>query len=133
MARRKDYTSLTTMEKSRKILHALSSLLMFIYFVPREFFIFKREWFLLAPLGFFVLLELVRISKGWLFFGMRDYERRQVSGYIWAGSTLVLAVMLFPPKLVIPIYVCWAWLDPICSILKRNPPWYPVIPFALYV
>ena len=59
--------------------------------------------------------------------------RKQVSGYIWAGSTLVLSLILFPPKLVIPVYVCWAWLDPLCSILKRNPPFYPMVPFALYV
>ena len=121
------------MEKARKMLHAFSSIFMLMYLFPKDVFGIQRDWFLVGPLIFFVLIELFRISQSWLFPGMREYERTQVSGYVWAGSTLVLSLVLFPPKLVIPIYVCWACLDPLCSILKQSPPYYPMVPFALYV
>ena len=124
---------ITPVEKTRKIFHAFSSLFMLIYFIPDEVFGIRHEWFFFGPFILFVIVDLGRISQGWLFPFMREYERTQVSGFTWAGATLILAVILFPPNLVIPIYVCWALLDPLCSVLKKRSALYPILPFTIYV
>ncbi len=129
----KDKGRLGFMEKVRKVLHALSSFFMLFYLLPETILWVQREWLLFVPLVLVTFLELVRISQGWLLPGMREYERSNVSGYVWAGATLVLAIVIFPPSMVIPVYVCWAWLDPLCSLMKRDSVLYPFVPFFLYV
>ncbi|MFI4919777.1 MAG: hypothetical protein ACHP65_09505, partial [Legionellales bacterium] len=44
-----------------------------------------------------LMVEIIRIQQGWLFFCQREYERKTPSAFIWTGLGLIV-VLIFAPQ-----------------------------------
>lgn len=74
-------------------------------------------WTLLAVV---ILLEGIRLKLGWVVFGQREYEARQISAFAW-GSVGIILVLLFSPGLEFSLPIIWslAFADPILGESRR--------------
>jgi hypothetical protein len=121
----------------RRGFHLLTSLFVVYYWLPLfipELGLYRWQVALLglALLGSF---EAYRIHQGWLFFGLRDYEKRAVAGYFWGASGYVLALLLFPQALAMITILGTAFTDPVLGEMRRRPApqrWGPAAGFAVW-
>ncbi len=77
-------------------------------------------WILLAAA---LVLEAVRMRGGIRsehFFGLREYERTRVSGYVYFGMASVVLLTLVPQPLAIPCLVGAALGDPLLGELRNR-------------
>lgn len=73
-------------------------------------------WVLLLLL---IVLEMVRLVKGFQIFGQREHESKRISSFAW-GAGALLIVLLFAPKMfAYPIVATCALVDPLMGELRR--------------
>jgi hypothetical protein len=80
-----------------------------------------------------MIFEAFRLGTGRIFFGLRDYERNQLSAYAWAAIAITIAFLFFPPVFVICAVVGLGWTDPLIGELRKH--WkeaYPTLPIVVY-
>ncbi len=123
--------------------------------------IFRRTFHLASPifLGYYVLpevvhgtitrtsllilfagtawcIEVARISLGLRLFGMRGYEGQRVSAYAQGTLGLVVGLLFVDPRIVIPVFIGMAWIDPFASQVRERRwprPTVGVVYFALFL
>ena len=86
---------------------------------PREFVI--------SVLGFFVVLEAIRVKFGIVIVGQREYEAQQISALGWGAFAVCLALIIAPQegdgleagKFTIPLICGLTFVDPIMWEVKR--------------
>lgn len=67
------------------------------------------------------VLEGIRLSRGMVMFGQRDYEKRQVSAFAWGGLSMGLVCLFAPsPATAIPIVFTCALSDPLMGEMRRH-------------
>lgn len=44
-----------------------------------------------------IILEGIRIKKGWLFYGQREYEKNEPSAFMWTCLGVILVLLCAPP------------------------------------
>ena len=67
-----------------------------------------------------VVLEALRLIKGWVAFGQRSYEAKQISSFSWAAVSICLVLLFAPGKMYgIPIIWSCAFTDPLLGELRR--------------
>src|SRR3989442_7259471 len=117
----------------RRAFHLISPVFMAYYLLPEELGGgITRTSVTLLFLGTAASIEISRIALGLRMFGMRTYEEQRVSAY--AQAALGLAVRLFvirDPRIVIPVFIGMAWIDPLAGLCRRQG-WNRVIPTATY-
>lgn len=118
----------------RRLFHLCAPVILIYYLLPERFFLHSREVWLI--LGFLALMaiEAVRLYTGKVFFGMREYERKQLSAYAWAGIAVVIAFLFFPMPFVICAVVGIGWTDPLIGEMRRKKlmKYYPGLPLLVY-
>ncbi len=84
----------------------------------------QPEHFIYLVLIVNTVFEMVRIRYGWVFFGYRKYERRQISALAW-GIWCIALLLLFAPggyesgiQYALPIATALALADPIMGELR---------------
>ena len=114
--------------------HLCAPVILIYYLLPERFIFLSREIWLI--LGFFALMaiEAGRLLTGKVFFGMREYERKQLSAYAWAGIAVVIAFLFFPMPFVVCAVVGIGWTDPLIGEMRRRKrmEYYPGIPLLVY-
>ncbi len=106
----------------RRGFHSLSSLFVVYYWLPPyiEPLQLSREY--VALLGLFLLtaFEAYRMHRGWVFFGLRDYEKKWIAGYYWGAFGYVLALLFFEPRFAIITILGTTLVDPILGELRAS-------------
>lgn len=118
---------------ARRILHICAPVFLIYYYIPDDCWIgIPKRIALLVILLIVLFVELFRILLGLEFFGLKYYEKKQVSAYAWASLGFALAFLIFNPVLVVPVIFGMAWIDPLCAYLRKRKIGYPIIPLAGY-
>jgi len=120
----------------RRGFHMLSSLFVVYYWVPEtivEVDLTRQEVAVLG-LSLFAVFEAYRIYRGWVFLGLREYERRWVAGYFWGASGYVLALLFFPQRFAMLTILGTTLIDPALGEIRKTPwkRWGPAVGFVLW-
>lgn len=76
---------------------------------------------LLILLVVILLFELVRLRKGWLLFGQREYEKDSICATTWTLVALIILLLLSPTiALSMAIAVTCAIVDPLLGELRSH-------------
>ncbi len=67
-----------------------------------------------------VFLEILRLSAGWVIFGQRAYEKKQVSSFAWGTLGMGIVLLGLPAIYAIPIIVAYALGDPFIGELRSH-------------
>lgn len=116
------------------MLHLCAPVILVYYIFPEVIFGLKKEsWLILGFAGFF-LLEVIRLYRGKLYFGMREYERKRLSAYTWAGIGMFLGFLFFPMPFVVCSLLGLCWTDPIIGEMRirEKMRYYPGLPLMVY-
>jgi len=114
----------------RRLIHISMALIPWIYYwygvALANFFGISVYEIVLSVLLLISLFELLRLHKGWVVFGQRSYEAKQLSAVAW-GSIGIAIVLLFTPKqgyqgaaLGAPLIWSLALVDPLLGELRRH-------------
>jgi dolichol kinase len=120
----------------RRGFHSLSSLFIIYYWLPDYIEPLQLTRQQVALLGIFLLavFEAYRIRQGWLFFGLRDYERKWIAGYFWGAFGYVIALLLFDERFAMLTILGTTIGDPVLGELRGTPwkKWAPVGGFTVW-
>jgi dolichol kinase len=118
----------------RRAFHLCAPIILVYYLLPHRFLGFSKEAWLLLGLFGLLLLEAGRLFTGRIFFGLREYERKQISAYAWAGIGVTIAFLFFPMPFVICSVVGLGWTDPLIGEMRKRKMmrYYPATPLAVY-
>jgi hypothetical protein len=118
----------------RRAFHSLSSLFVVYYWLPVYIEPLQLTRDEVAALGISLLLafEAYRIHRGWLFFGLRDYEKRWIAGYFWGALGYVTALVFFPERFAMLTILGTTLVDPVLGEMRATPAkrWAPAVGFA---
>ena len=105
----------------RRGFHMLSSLFVVYYWLPEYLDPLELTRNQVAILGLALLtaFEAYRIHRGWLFFGLRDYEKKRVAGYYWGASGYVIALLLFEQRFAMITILGTTLTDPVLGELRK--------------
>jgi len=83
-------------------------------------------------------IEGVRLATGSVIFGMRSYEKDEISGIVWAATGTAIALfsmdVLVPRHVVAAILLGLAFMDPYMGEMRAHyPKGYPVLPVFVYM
>ncbi len=106
---------------------------MVYYLLPPEIHGYSRRLLLLVVVMIILGFEVIRLYKGWLIFGMRGYEGRQVAAYAWATMAAAIALLLFPMHLAVVCLLGMGLIDPLIGeVQEHRPGLYPYIPLLCW-
>ena len=118
---------------ARRLFHLSAPFVLIYYFFPEDFLIIGREMVLISVFSLIMILEISRLMRKKVYFGMRDYEATQLSAYAWATIGVFISFMFFPMLFVIPAITGIGWTDPLIGEMnKRKMKGYPIIPIIVY-
>ncbi len=125
------------MEKSeifRRIFHMTAIGYLVYFLLPNELIPGFYKWYgLLIIICFALAVESFRLKTGKLFFGLREYEKKQVSAFAWFAIGMSIALLFFKMQFVVPAVIGMALIDPLIGEIKqRKKSLYPVLPFVVY-
>lgn len=106
----------------RRAFHALTSLFVVYWWFPERVaeVDLSRQEIAIVGLALLACFEAYRIHKGWLFFGLRDYERKRVAGYFWGASGYVFALLLFEQRFAMLTILGTTLVDPLLGELRAS-------------
>lgn len=120
----------------RRIFHLCAPVFLLYYLVPFDMWGIgvTKQFTLLMTLFIVLIIEAIRMYREKIFFGLRDYEGRQISAYAWAGVGITLAFLFFSKTFVVPVIFAMAWIDPLIGELKKREGkiLYPILPAICY-
>ena len=118
---------------ARRIFHLCAPFILIYYFFPEDMLGIGRQNFLIIIFSLIMILEISRLLRKKVYFGMRDYEANQLSAYGWATIGVFISFIFFPMLFVIPAITGIGWTDPLIGEMnKRKMKGYPIIPIIVY-
>jgi len=121
---------------ARRGFHSLSSLFVVYYWLPDYLEPLQLTRGQVAVMGIFLLaaFEAYRIHRGWLFFGLRDYEKKRVAGYFWGALGYVIALLFFEERFAMLTILGTTLGDPVLGEMRRTDwkKWAPVAGFGVW-
>lgn len=116
----------------RRLVHLAAPSFLAYYWIPEDLgHGLTRLSLTLLVFGTALGIEVVRVALRVPLFGLRGYETDRPSAYAWGAIGLFVALLAFPPELVIPVFCGMAWIDPLCSWSRKHRA-YPWLPIAAY-
>ena len=118
----------------RRIFHLCAPLFLIYYLMPDIFLFLPKSWWVLITLFSIIAVETARLARKRIFFGMREYERTQVSAFAWAGMGITIAFFFFEPVFVACVIFGIGWVDPLIGEMRKRGKMklYPLIPLIFY-
>jgi hypothetical protein len=109
----------------RRGFHSLSSLFVVYYWLPDYILEVGLYRWQIAVLGIalFAAFEAYRIRRGWVFFGLREYERHWVAGYFWGAFGYVIALLFFPQRFAMITILGTTLVDPLLGEMRGSTKW----------
>ena len=108
----------------RRVFHTFGASFLLYYMLPDiDLINYLKFWFPIGVLVFIIILEYLRIS-GKLnsnhFFGLRLYEKKRVSSYLYFGVAVFILLFFFPQQIAIPCILCASIADPIMGEVRQR-------------
>lgn len=119
----------------RRSTHLCAPLFLVYYLFPGDMWGLgvSPEIAVLIVLALVLVVEAIRLATGRTYYGLRTYEKNQLSAYAWAGIGITAAFLFFPPVFVICAVVGLGWVDPLIGELRmRKKKTYPALPLVVY-
>jgi dolichol kinase len=114
----------------------MSSLFVVYYWLPPRLDAVELTRDQIATLGIFLLagFEAYRIHRGWLFFGLRDYEKKWVAGYFWGALGYVTALLFFEQRFAMITILGTTLVDPVLGEVRASArkKWAPAVGCAAW-
>lgn len=119
---------------TRRIIHSMVWIVLVYYLVPDQLFGYPKNVFLVLILTGILIFEGFRLYFRFSVYGMRDYEKRQVSSYAWASIAAAITLLFFPIHLAFVSLLGMGLIDPLIGEIQQNRPrFYPYVPFLAWV
>jgi dolichol kinase len=108
----------------RRVFHTFGASFILYYMLPDVSWInLIKFWVPLVILIFIFVLEYLRI-KGKVdsnhFFGLRMYEKKRVSSYLYFGIAIFVLLLFFPQQIAIPCILCASIVDPVIGEVRHR-------------
>lgn len=118
----------------RRIFHMTAVVYLTYYVLPEELILGFYKWYGVLIIVFIALfVEGVRLKTGKIFFGLRKYEKKQISAFAWFAIGMGCALFLFKMEYVVPVVIGMAFTDPLIGEIKRRrEKLYPILPLIFY-
>jgi hypothetical protein len=119
----------------RRIFHLCAPAFLVYYLIPEDMWGLgiSPEISVIVVLITVLSVEAFRLATGRTYYGLRTYEKNQISAYAWAAIGITIAFLFFPPVFVICAVVGLGWVDPLIGELRRH--WKkanPTLPLVMY-
>ena len=111
----------------RRGIHLAIVAVPFIYY-GTEGYAAPRDAILISACACILLLEAIRMRRGWLLPGQREHERHRVSGFAWGASAITVALLAAPAGqgtgfstgiYGFPLIAGLALIDPVMGEVRR--------------
>lgn len=114
----------------RRLIHIAMMIIPFLYYwngtsISNFFFELDPKQFVSVVAFIFLLTEIIRLRMGFVVFGQRDYESKQISAFFWGGSSVCLVLLLSPEVGIqnsafgFPLILGLTLIDPLMGELRR--------------
>ena len=108
----------------RRIFHTFSASFILYYMLPDIYWInLLKIWIPVAILIFIFILEYLRINgkvNSNHFFGLRMYEKKRISSYLFFGIAVFILLLFFPQQIAIPCILCASIADPVMGEVRHR-------------
>lgn len=108
----------------RRVFHTFSASFIFYYMLPDIYWInLVKIWIPVTLLIFIFILEYLRINgkvNSNHFFGLRMYEEKRVSSYLFFGIAVFILLLFFPQQIAVPCILCASIADPIMGEIRHR-------------
>jgi hypothetical protein len=99
----------------RRLVHLSGIFIVWIYYH------YGTPFLVWVCLGIVLVLEILRLSRGWTIFGQRHYEKHCISAFAWGAIGMALVLLLAPGKaFAVPIIYAYAVGDPLLGELRST-------------
>ena len=108
----------------RRVFHAFGASFLLYYMLPDiDWINLLKFWIPIVILILVFILEYLRI-KGKLnsnhFFGLRMYEKKRVSSYLFFGVAILILLLFFPQQIAVPCILCACIADPVMGEVRHR-------------
>jgi hypothetical protein len=102
----------------RRFNHTVAACFVIYFLFPQEIMGLDRIYLVIILWIIILGIEYLRLNKNLNLFGMRDYERDRVAGFVWfsSGTFIILGFYemgAFPQSLAIATIIMAAYTDPV--------------------
>ena len=108
----------------RRVFHTFSASFILYYMLPDIYWInLVKIWVPVVILIFIFILEYLRINgkvNSNHFFGLRLYEEKRVSSYLFFGIAVFILLLFFPQQIAVPCILCASIADPIMGEVRHR-------------
>jgi hypothetical protein len=118
----------------RRLFHITGSFYLVYYILPEELIPGFYKWYgVVILVCAAMIVEAIRLKSKKIVYGMRKYEKKQISAYAWFAMGTGIALLFFPMLFVVPVVIGMATIDPLIGEIRfRKKELYPIIPSILY-
>lgn len=118
----------------RRLFHLTSAFYLVYYILPEELIPgFFKIYGVIILIVVALIVEAIRLKTKKIVYGMRKYEKKQISAYAWFAMGMGLALLLFPMIFVVSVVIGMAVIDPLIGEIRfRKKELYPIVPSILY-
>jgi hypothetical protein len=118
----------------RRLFHLTGAFYLVYYILPEELIPgFFKIYGVIILIAVALIVEVIRLKSKKIVYGMRKYEKGQISAYAWFAMGLGLALLFFPMIFVVPVVIGMAAIDPLIGEIRfRKKELYPTVPSILY-
>lgn len=106
----------------RRVFHTFGASFILYYMLPDlDWVNILKFWIPIVLLIFIIILEYSRISgiiSSNNFFGLRMYEKKRVSSYLYFGIAVFILLLFFPQQIAIPCILCASIADPVMGEVR---------------
>jgi dolichol kinase len=108
----------------RRVFHAFGASFLLYYMLPDiDWINLLKFWIPIVIIILVFILEYLRI-KGKLnsnhFFGLRMYEKKRVSSYLFFGVAILILLLFFPQQIAVPCILCACIADPVMGEVRHR-------------
>ena len=108
----------------RRVFHTFSASFILYYMLPAIYWInLLKIWIPVVILIIIFILEYLRINKKVSsnhFFGLRMYEEKRISSYLFFGIAVFILLLFFPQQITVPCILCASIADPIMGETRHR-------------
>lgn len=101
--------------------------------LPDPFYHFYKWHGVLVVMIITLIIEIIRLRKGWMVYGLRSHERHRITSLAWFTIAMGIALLVYDMRFVVPVVIGIAFIDPLNDRIKHTSRlFYPLVPAILY-
>lgn len=125
-------------ETFRNLVH-MCAVIFLVYYpmpdrvLPDPFYHFYKWHGVLVIMIITLIIEIIRLRKGRMVYGLRPNERHRITSLAWFTIAMGIALLVYDIRFVVPVVIGIAFIDPLNDRIKhKSRLLYPLVPTILY-